>query len=123
MQHWPCPFVPTGDPTQNLFPRDPADNSKVHLDTKTSVVDTWKAMIKLLSTGKVKTIGVSNFDQVSVGYHDFMVNHSTVMADLLLEQIDALIAATGVAPSVHQIERHPLLIQPELVAHHKALNM
>ena len=31
------------------------------LDLKTTLVDTWKAMIALQKTGKVKSIGVSNF--------------------------------------------------------------
>jgi L-glyceraldehyde reductase len=39
------------------------------------------------------------------------------------DQIDILIKATGVVPSVHQIERHPLLIQPELIKHHQVNNI
>ena len=42
-------------------PLDPNKPDWCLLDTETSLVDTWKAMIKLLDTGKVKAIGVSNF--------------------------------------------------------------
>jgi len=52
-------------------------------------------MIKLLQTGKVRGIGVSNF---SVSY------------------LQTIIDATGVKPQVNQIEMHPLLPQDELVA-------
>ncbi|CEQ40190.1 SPOSA6832_01790, partial [Sporobolomyces salmonicolor] len=98
--HWPVAFPPEGDITQNLFPK--ANDKEVKLDLEVSLVDTWKAMVKLLDTGKVKAIGVSNFDA---------------------KMVDAIIEATGVTPSVNQIERHPLLLQPELIAHHKAKNI
>ncbi|GAA5953603.1 hypothetical protein JCM21900_003358 [Sporobolomyces salmonicolor] len=98
--HWPVAFPPEGDITKNLFPK--ANDKEVKLDLEVSLVDTWKAMVKLLDTGKVKAIGVSNFDA---------------------KMVDAIIEATGVTPSVNQIERHPLLLQPELIAHHKAKNI
>jgi len=102
--HWPVAFVPEGDVHKNLFPNaEPKDGVKyAALDFSVSVVDTWKAMIKLLDTGKVKSIGVSNFT---------------------VEAIDTLIKETGVTPAAHQIERHPLLIQPELVKHHAEKNI
>ncbi|KAK4703434.1 hypothetical protein P7C70_g2785, partial [Phenoliferia sp. Uapishka_3] len=99
--HWPVPFEPRpATHTTELFPLN--EKKEVSIDTETTLVDTWKAMIKLLDTGKVKAIGVSNFT---------------------VEAIDKISAATGVVPAAHQIERHPLLIQPELVAHHKAKNI
>ena len=54
-QHWPVSFPPEGDVTKNLFPK--ANDDEVKLDLETSLVDTWKAMIKLLDTGKVKVSG------------------------------------------------------------------
>lgn len=69
---------------------------------KTSLVDTWKTMIKLKETGKVKAIGVSNFT---------------------IEHIKGLIAATGVVPAVNQIEAHPLLPQDDLVAYCKQVGV
>ncbi|GAA6016423.1 hypothetical protein JCM10207_003856 [Rhodosporidiobolus poonsookiae] len=97
--HWPVAFPAEGDQNQNLFPKD---GDEVKIDTKTTLVDTWKAMIKLLDTGKVKSIGVSNFNA---------------------EMVDAIIAATGVSPVVNQIERHPKLLQPELLKHHRSKNI
>ncbi|KAF8885992.1 NADP-dependent oxidoreductase domain-containing protein [Infundibulicybe gibba] len=64
------------------------------LDTETSLVETWKAMIKLPKS-KVKAIGVSNFR---------------------IAHIEAIIAATGVVPVVNQVEAHPLLPQEDLLA-------
>ncbi|MDP4021265.1 aldo/keto reductase [Methylobacterium sp. NEAU 140] len=59
--HWPCP-------RQRLF------------------VETWKAMIALRESGRVKSIGVSNFTP---------------------ENLAVLIGETGVTPAVNQIELHP----------------
>lgn len=59
-------------------------------------------MIKLLDTGKVKSIGVSNFT---------------------IEYIKAIVDATGVKPTANQIEAHPLLPQDELVAYCKKENI
>jgi len=60
-------------------------------------VDAWKALIKLKEEGRAKSVGVSNFT----------VSH--------LQQI---IDATGVTPSVNQIELHPGFQQRELAAYH-----
>jgi len=97
--HWPVAFPAEGNPHDNLFPKE---NGECKIDTSVSVVDTWKAMIKLLDTGKTKAIGVSNFS---------------------IEAIDAITKATGVAPAVHQVERHPRLLQRDLIKHHKANNI
>ena len=53
--------------------------------------DTYKAMEKLLDTGKVKAIGVSNFDE---------------------QRLTDLLSKTTVVPAVNQIEAHPYLQQP-----------
>ncbi|KAK2030046.1 aldo/keto reductase [Colletotrichum zoysiae] len=82
--HWPVAFNKEGD---KLFPL--ATEGEVALDQGVSLVDTWKAMINLPKS-KVKNIGVSNFT---------------------IEDLDAIIDATGVVPAVNQIERHPLLQQ------------
>lgn len=55
---------------------------------------TYAAMEKLLATGKVRAIGVSNF---TVG------------------RLQDLLAKTKVVPAVNQIEAHPYLQQPALV--------
>jgi len=62
-------------------------------------VDTWKEMEKLLHTGKVKSIGVSNFS---------------------IKTLDVLLPQASVIPAVNQIEMHPLLPQTELLSYCKS---
>jgi 2,5-diketo-D-gluconate reductase A len=64
---------------------------------KNLFVDTWRALIALRDEGQITDIGVSNFNAV---------------------QIDRLIAETGVAPVLNQIELHPRLQQTALRAVH-----
>jgi len=91
--HFPVSFAYRPD-ASNICAPTAKDSNYIELDLETSVVDTWKEMIKLLDTGKVKAIGVSNFE---------------------IEHLEAVIKDTGVTPSVNQIERHPLCQQTELV--------
>lgn len=56
MMHYPVTFKRGED----RFPRDASGKM---LLGETTYVDTWKAMEKLLQTGKVKTLGVSNFSK------------------------------------------------------------
>jgi L-glyceraldehyde reductase len=41
--HWPVAFTPA----KELYPPHPTKEGQVSLDTETSLVDTWKAMIAL----------------------------------------------------------------------------
>ncbi|MDR3663220.1 MAG: aldo/keto reductase, partial [Mycobacterium sp.] len=66
--HWPMP-------AQNLF------------------VDTFKAFAHLRDQGRIRSIGVSNFEP---------------------EHLKLLIDSTGIVPAVNQIELHPRLPQAEL---------
>lgn len=59
-------------------------------------VDSWKAMIRLRDDGLLNSLGVSNFTP---------------------EQIDRLVAETGVVPVVNQVELHPYFVQEELRAY------
>ena len=77
-----------------MFPVRGDKPDEVEIDVNTSLVDTWKAMIDLRKTGKVKAIGVSNFT---------------------IKHLDAIIKATGERPAVNQIEAHPLLPQDDMV--------
>jgi len=63
-----------------------------------SFVDAWRALIRLKEEGRVKSIGVSNFQ----------VRH-----------LQRLMDATGVVPTVNQIELHPRFQQKELRAFHQ----
>ena len=98
MVHWPVAFPPGGA----LEPEDPEKPGWVKLDLETSLVDTWKAMIALLNTGKVKAIGVSNFS---------------------VDHIKGIAEVTGVWPTANQIEAHPLNLQDDLVAYCKEHNI
>ncbi|MET8087422.1 aldo/keto reductase [Micromonospora sp. NPDC005237] len=61
-------------------------------------VQAWRALIEARERGLVKHIGLSNF---------------------LPEHIDRLVAETGVAPVVNQIEVHPYFPQQEAIAYHR----
>ena len=60
-------------------------------------LETWETFIELRESGRVRSIGVSNFEP---------------------EHLQRLIDATGVVPAVNQIELHPYLQQRELRAFH-----
>jgi 2,5-diketo-D-gluconate reductase A len=59
-------------------------------------VETWKAMEKMYETGKVRAIGVSNFQ---------------------IHHLNRLLAETTVVPAANQIEIHPYLTQEPLRAY------
>jgi 2,5-diketo-D-gluconate reductase A len=72
--HWPSPH-------RNLF------------------VETWKALVQLKESGRVRSIGVSNFT---------------------IEHLQRVIDETGIVPAVNQIELHPLFQQMPLRAFHES---
>ncbi|KAF2019173.1 aldo/keto reductase family protein [Aaosphaeria arxii CBS 175.79] len=97
--HWPVAFqeVNSGD---EYFPADTSSTHKggdVVINDSVTLAETWKAVLAL-PKDKVRTVGVSNFN---------------------IEQLESIIAATGQVPATNQIERHPLLPQPELIAYAK----
>ncbi|KAG8727108.1 hypothetical protein FRC11_013899 [Ceratobasidium sp. 423] len=108
--HWPVHFKPEPSPdgknAVNLNPlsTNPAnpDVPEIALDTELSSTEVWKSMIKLRETGKVKSIGVSNFP---------------------VRILKTIIAETGVVPAVNQVEAHPLLLQDDLVEYCKEQNI
>lgn len=94
--HWPVALDSTSG---ELLPQQ---DGKAKLDLATTEVQTWKAMVDLKKTGKVKSVGVSNFSP---------------------EAIQVLTRASGVAPAVNQIEAHPLLPQDDVVKWHNENNV
>jgi 2,5-diketo-D-gluconate reductase A len=60
-------------------------------------VETWEALVELKAAGRVRSIGVSNFE---------------------IEHLERVVDTTGVAPAVNQVELHPRLQQPELRRFH-----
>jgi len=61
--------------------------------SKDLYVETWETLCALREDGRVRSIGVSNFQP---------------------DHLERIIDATGVVPTVNQIELHPRLQQPEL---------
>lgn len=58
-------------------------------------VDTWKAFLRLREEGRIRSIGVSNFQPA---------------------HLDRIVQETGVAPVVNQVELHPDFAQRDVVA-------
>jgi diketogulonate reductase-like aldo/keto reductase len=59
-------------------------------------VDTWRALEKILADGRVRAIGVSNFQP---------------------DHLDRLAEVAGITPAVNQVELHPFLQQNEVRAY------
>lgn len=68
----------------------------------TDIVALWSSMRALRDEGLCRAIGVSNYSTA---------------------QVDELVAATGEAPAVNQVEWSPLVADPALLAHHRALGV
>ncbi len=93
--HFPCAFAPG----EALIPRDGDGSIKV---SKTSYIDTWKAMEKTLATGKTKAIGISNFSRA---------------------EVEDILRQGNIVPAVHQLECHPWLQQTNFTEWQKSLGI
>ncbi|KAI9731655.1 MAG: hypothetical protein M1818_007785 [Claussenomyces sp. TS43310] len=91
LMHWPSAFKSGPE----LIPK--IDGKMQTADI--SYIDTWKAMEKLLQTGKTKAIGISNFSRA---------------------ELEKLLQETSVVPAAHQIELHPWLQQKDFVEFNKS---
>jgi 2,5-diketo-D-gluconate reductase A len=65
-------------------------------------VETWKAFVELREEGLIRAIGVSNFNP---------------------EHLQRLVAETGVAPAINQVELHPYFQQTGLRREHEDLGI
>ena len=72
------------------------------MPAKNAFVDTFKAFAHLRDQGRIRSIGVSNFEP---------------------EHLRILVDGTGIVPTVNQIELHPLLPQQELREVHAQLGI
>lgn len=68
----------------------------IHWPVPGCYCDTWKAMERLQASGKVKSVGVSNFS---------------------IQDLETLKASSDLIPAVNQVEFHPLFNHPELLAY------
>ena len=81
---------------------DYVDLYLIHWPVPGCYTDTWKALEKLQTQGRVKSIGVSNFH-----IHD----------------LEMLKKVSDVVPAVNQVEFHPLFNQPELLSYCRENNI
>lgn len=82
------------DDTMNKLGLDVLDLYLIHWPVKGKYKDSWRAMEKLYKEGRIRAIGVSNFQP---------------------HHLDDLLADAEVVPAVNQVEFHPLLTQNELL--------
>lgn len=87
------------DQSARLLRRDVVDVVLLHwpVPARGRYVETWLAMVELLEQGRVRAIGVSNFET---------------------EHLDRLAAASDVVPALNQVELHPYLQQRALRVEH-----
>ncbi|KAM6925917.1 aldo-keto reductase family 1 member B1 isoform 1-T1 [Lycodopsis pacificus] len=85
--HFPVGLKKMGD---DLFPKKDGKMLTSDID----YVDVWRGMEALQASGKVKSIGVSNFS---------------------ILQLERLLALCRLPPAVNQIELHPYLVQTEMI--------
>ena len=86
--HWPIPLKPG-----TVFPSSAADFESL---AKVPIRSTWEGMEAAVSAGLTRHIGVSNFSA---------------------KKLRELLPHCKIKPEVDQVELHPLLQQPELVAY------
>ena len=82
-----------------LLGTDHVDLWLIHWTPEDGVgISMWESFVEARERGLARDIGVSNYRA---------------------EQIDELVSATGVAPSVNQIKWSPLLFKPQVLAQHR----
>ncbi len=74
----------------------------IHWPVKNCVRDTWQVMEDCVRQGKVRSIGVSNFNR---------------------HHLDDLLAYADIRPAINQIEVHPLMTQEENIAYNRSLGI
>ncbi|KAI0665709.1 Aldo/keto reductase [Trametes maxima] len=79
LMHWPQSFT--------------EDNKPIPCGQSPTFVETWKAMEELLETGKVRSIGVSNFS---------------------VKLLEVLLRESSIVPATNQVECHPCLPSDDL---------
>jgi 2,5-diketo-D-gluconate reductase A len=79
---------------------DVLDLYLIHWPTpaRDTYVDTWKALLELRDSGRVRAVGVCNFE---------------------VEHLQRLLDETGELPAINQVELHPYLQQRELREYHQ----
>lgn len=91
----------TTDDIDNVY-AFPVNENGQRLAIDVDYIDTWKAMEELVKSGKVRSLGVSNFNS---------------------EQLDRVISMAQIKPVVNQVECHPNLNQHKLIEFASARNV
>jgi 2,5-diketo-D-gluconate reductase A len=88
------------DASARRLKRKPVDLYLIHWPRPRAglYVETWKALVRLQREGRVRSIGVSNFNR---------------------DHIERIAGETGVTPSVNQIELHPRFQQQAMRTFHE----
>jgi len=79
-------------------PKNPDDPNAIEAIKSPTIQETWADMEKVLASGKVRAIGVSNFSEKTLG---------------------ELLRTAKVRPAVNQVELHPFLAQTKLIQYCK----
>lgn len=74
----------------------------IHWPVKDCVKDTWQVMEEFVKCGKVRSLGVSNFNR---------------------HHLDELLSYAEIRPVINQIEVHPLMTQVENIAYNRQLGI
>ena len=86
----------------SLLNTDYVDLYLIHWPVAGKYIDSYKVLEELYAEGRVKAIGVSNFQK---------------------RHLDDLLSATKIIPAVNQIERHPWLTQEPLISYCRNLGI
>ncbi|KAJ5632418.1 hypothetical protein N7490_008757 [Penicillium lividum] len=97
LMHWPVAFEHTNE---TITPIDPVTKRFRLADVP--VADTWAVLEKLVATGKIRSLGISNFT---------------------IDATKKLLETAKIVPATNQIEAHPYLQQPELTKFLKEKNI
>lgn len=74
----------------------------IHWPVKDCVKDTWQVMEEFVNEGKIRSLGVSNFNR---------------------HHLDDLLSYATIRPVINQIEVHPLMSQVENIAYNNSLGI
>ncbi|KAJ9048560.1 hypothetical protein DSO57_1033879 [Entomophthora muscae] len=102
LMHWPYAQPFAGFDFQPITIEQLEAKGKPPSDANITLIDTWRAMEELVTSGKVKHIGVSNFT---------------------IKNLQIILKDCAIRPAVNQVELHPYLPQHELLAFCKENNI
>ncbi|XP_037048087.1 1,5-anhydro-D-fructose reductase-like isoform X1 [Bradysia coprophila] len=107
--HWPMAYAKINKDRSDTPPTDIEDvelspffHNGTYVAAEIDYLDTWRAMEKLMENGKIRSLGISNFNS---------------------QQIDRLLSVATIKPVVNQVECHPNFNQHKLIKFCAARNI